>query len=114
MIIRYPHSLIAVSLALGSLAAPCTALAHGTMTTPTSRVYACFQGDPENPTNPACAAAKAVGGDTLKLVSREMVQLLGHQDPTTSDLLKRILAVEEEHADELSDLLDGLPGNEPR
>jgi bacterioferritin len=45
---------------------------------------------------------------------REMVQLLGHQDPTTSDLLKRILAVEEEHADELSDLLDGLPGNEPR
>jgi len=43
---------------------------------------------------------------------REMVQYLGHQDPTTSDLLKRILAVEEEHADELSDLLDGLPGRE--
>ncbi|WP_164172335.1 lytic polysaccharide monooxygenase, partial [Streptococcus pneumoniae] len=31
-------------------------------TTPVSRVYACFQGNPENPTNPACAAAKAVGG----------------------------------------------------
>lgn len=43
---------------------------------------------------------------------REMVQFLGHQDPTTSDLLKRILAVEEEHADELADLLEGLPGNE--
>jgi bacterioferritin len=43
---------------------------------------------------------------------REMVQYLGHQDPTTSDLLKRILAVEEAHADELSDLLEGLPGNE--
>lgn len=43
---------------------------------------------------------------------REMVQYLGHQDPTTSDLLKRILAVEEAHADELSDLLEGLPSNE--
>jgi bacterioferritin len=45
---------------------------------------------------------------------REMVQYLGHQDPTTSDLLKRILAVEEAHADELSDLLEGLPENEHR
>ncbi len=27
-----------------------------------SRVYACYQGNPENPTNPACAAAKAVEG----------------------------------------------------
>lgn len=44
---------------------------------------------------------------------REMVQYLGHQDPTTSDLLKRILAVEEMHADELADLLQGLPANEP-
>jgi bacterioferritin len=41
---------------------------------------------------------------------REMIQYLGDQDPTTSQMLKSILAVEEEHADELSDLLQGLPG----
>lgn len=40
---------------------------------------------------------------------REMIQYLGSQDPTTSQMLKSILAVEEEHADELADLLDGLP-----
>ncbi len=40
---------------------------------------------------------------------REMIQYLGENDPTTSDLLKGILAVEEEHADELADLLEGLP-----
>jgi bacterioferritin len=40
---------------------------------------------------------------------REMIQYLGHDDPTTSRMLKEILAVEEEHADELSDLLEGLP-----
>jgi bacterioferritin len=40
---------------------------------------------------------------------REMIQYLGDKDPTTSQLLKGILAVEEEHADELSDLLQGLP-----
>jgi len=40
---------------------------------------------------------------------REMIQYLGDQDPTTSQMLKGILAVEEEHADELADLLEGLP-----
>ena len=40
---------------------------------------------------------------------RELIQYLGHQDPTTSRLLKEILAVEEKHADELADLLEGLP-----
>lgn len=40
---------------------------------------------------------------------REMVRYLGDRDPTTSDLLKRILAVEEMHADELADLLDDMP-----
>lgn len=40
---------------------------------------------------------------------RDMVRYLGDQDPTTSDLLKQILAVEEEHADELADLLEGMP-----
>jgi bacterioferritin len=36
---------------------------------------------------------------------RELIQYLGHDDPTTSQLLKGILAVEEQHADELADLL---------
>jgi len=40
---------------------------------------------------------------------REMIQYLGDHDPTTSQMLKVILAVEEEHADELADLLEGLP-----
>lgn len=43
---------------------------------------------------------------------RDMVRYLGDQDPTTSDLLKQILAVEEQHADELADLLEGLPVSE--
>jgi len=40
---------------------------------------------------------------------RDMIQFLDGQDPTTSQILKGILAVEEQHADELSDLLAGLP-----
>lgn len=40
---------------------------------------------------------------------REFIQYLGDKDPTTSQLLKEIMAVEEEHADELADLLTGLP-----
>ncbi len=40
---------------------------------------------------------------------RELIQYLGDQDTTTSQMLKEILAVEEEHADELADLLEGLP-----
>jgi bacterioferritin len=40
---------------------------------------------------------------------REMIRYLGDQDPTTSRMLKEILAVEEKHADELADLLVGLP-----
>jgi len=40
---------------------------------------------------------------------REFIQYLGDRDSTTSLLLKGILAVEEEHADELADLLQGLP-----
>ena len=43
---------------------------------------------------------------------RDMVRYLGDQDPTTSDLLNQILAVEEQHADELADLLEGLPAGE--
>jgi bacterioferritin len=40
---------------------------------------------------------------------REMIQYLGDKDPTTSQMVKGVLAVEEEHADELSDLLQDLP-----
>ncbi len=40
---------------------------------------------------------------------RGMIEYIGDQDPTTSELLKGILAVEEEHADELADLLQDLP-----
>jgi bacterioferritin len=36
---------------------------------------------------------------------RELIRYLGHDDPTTSQMLKGILAVEEQHADELADLL---------
>ena len=36
---------------------------------------------------------------------REFIGYLGDNDPTTAELLKGILAVEEEHATELSDLL---------
>ena len=68
--------------------------------------------------------AEYVAGDTLAQMIQEnlvaeriaidsyrgMVRYLGDQDPTTSDLLKQILAVEEEHADELADLLEGVPG----
>ncbi len=43
---------------------------------------------------------------------RDMIRYLGHDDPTTSDILKGILAVEEEHADELADLLEDLPQSE--
>ena len=43
---------------------------------------------------------------------RDMVRYLGMDDPTTSDMLKGILAVEEEHADELADLLEDLPQSE--
>lgn len=40
---------------------------------------------------------------------REIIQYLGDQDPTTRRLMESILAVEEEHADELADLLVAFP-----
>jgi bacterioferritin len=41
---------------------------------------------------------------------RELVQFLGERDPTTRRMFEEILAVEEEHADDLVDLLDdGAP-----
>ena len=41
---------------------------------------------------------------------REMIIYLGGDDPTTGQLLRDILLVEEQHADELASLLGGLPG----
>jgi bacterioferritin len=42
---------------------------------------------------------------------RELIQYLGDKDPTTSRMLKEVLAAEEEHADELADLLVALPNH---
>jgi bacterioferritin len=39
---------------------------------------------------------------------REMIQYLANDDPTTRRMLEGILAMEEEHADDLVSLLDGL------
>lgn len=40
---------------------------------------------------------------------RELLQYLGDHDPTTSRMLEEILAMEEEHADELADWLEDFP-----
>ena len=40
---------------------------------------------------------------------REMVRFLGDRDPTTRRMLEEVLAAEEEHADDLTDLLEGEP-----
>lgn len=40
---------------------------------------------------------------------REFIQHIGDQDPTTRRLLESILAMEEEHADDLADLLHEMP-----
>lgn len=37
---------------------------------------------------------------------RQLITIIGDRDPTTTHLLREILAQEEEHADELSDWLD--------
>ena len=40
---------------------------------------------------------------------REIVQFLGDQDPTTRRMMEEILASEEDHADDMADLLKDLP-----
>jgi bacterioferritin len=40
---------------------------------------------------------------------RDIIAYLGDQDPTTRRLVEGILAVEEQHADELADLLVAFP-----
>ncbi len=39
-----------------------------------------------------------------------MIAYLGGDDPTTQRMLEAILASEEEHADDLSSLLEGMNG----
>lgn len=51
----------AAMLSAGGLL-PGHAQAHGTLSKPISRIYACRQDNPENPANPACAAARVIGG----------------------------------------------------
>src|SRR3954471_9280461 len=41
---------------------------------------------------------------------REMIQYLGQEDSTTRRLMEEILAKEEEHADDLASLLEGIGG----
>lgn len=41
---------------------------------------------------------------------RAMINYIGDKDTTTKRILEHILAQEEEHADELSDMLDGVTG----
>ena len=66
--------------------------------------------------------AEYVAGDTLKAMItedliaeriavesyREVIVYLADHDPTTQKMLKEILAAEEEHADDLASLLDGM------
>jgi len=40
---------------------------------------------------------------------REIVQFLGERDPTTRRMMEEILAAEEDHADDMADLLQDLP-----
>ncbi len=42
----------------------------------------------------------------------EIIRYLGDKDPTSRRLMEEILAVEEEHADDMADLLAGVPGDE--
>jgi bacterioferritin len=41
--------------------------------------------------------------------NRDIIKFLGDQDPTTRRMMEGILAVEEEHADDLADLLVAFP-----
>jgi bacterioferritin len=68
--------------------------------------------------------AEYVAGDTLPDMIREdlvaeriaiesyaeMIRFIGNGDSTTRTLLERILAVEEEHAEDMSSLLEGVHG----
>ena len=40
---------------------------------------------------------------------RDIIKFLGDDDPTTRRMMEGILAMEEEHADDLADLLEAFP-----
>ncbi|RDU97789.1 ferritin-like domain-containing protein [Trinickia dinghuensis] len=42
---------------------------------------------------------------------REIITFLGEKDPTSRRVMESILAMEEEHADDMADLLTGLPSD---
>jgi bacterioferritin len=42
---------------------------------------------------------------------RDMINFLGNDDPTTRRMMEDILAVEEEHADDMANLLEGFTGS---
>ena len=44
---------------------------------------------------------------------REIIQWLGERDSTTRKMMEEILAAEEEHADDLVSLLDGMAEGTP-
>lgn len=44
----------------------------------------------------------------------EMVRYLGDKDPTSRRMMEDILAVEEEHAEDMADLLSGMPQDDGR
>jgi len=44
---------------------------------------------------------------------REMVRFFGEKDPTSRVMMEEILAKEEEHADDLADLLFAIAPDEP-
>ena len=56
---------VAAGLALAVLAASGPLAAHGSMESPVSRVYACYQENPERPSSPACIAAAAASKQAL-------------------------------------------------
>lgn len=45
---------------------------------------------------------------------REIITFLGEKDPTSRRVMESILAVEEEHADDMADLLTGMPSEQKR
>lgn len=44
----------------------------------------------------------------------EMIRYFGDKDPTSRRLMEEILAVEEEHADDMADLLADMPSNQAK
>ena len=45
-------------------------------------------------------------------IYRRMIAWFGQEDPTTRRMLEEILAKEEEHADDLASLLEGMGGGQ--